>query len=230
MCSILSLKCCTMRSRLTVGCFVLQRTHERLPSTQEPQLTSTQGGDPVSAASDDVDGSSVSVRALLSRFENSQPGQGHGSRPCSRNGSLRTDENDGVQRTRSKSESFSRKPKSVLKNKKNKSRPRKSVTFSDCIANYATDASGYESAKETSSSRFDFDDRAYHSDDEDRLVSHVSYSDNDLDDVEDTGSSNSDEPLGEDDIACQLCSKRRVEKGTFFCCKCHFYMGKLKAS
>lgn len=191
----------------------------------------------------DVDSSAVSVRALLSRFETVQPspGQGHRSRPCirsgsispsqpcSRSGSIRLDDNDyhqiTQQRTRSKSESFSRKPKSVLKNKKNKSWPRKSVTFADSIA------SGYESAWELNTPHFAHEDRAYHSDDEDHLVSHSSYSDNDLDDVEDTGSSNSDEsPLGQDDQACQLCSKRRVEERKLFCAKCSFYMGKLTSN
>lgn len=162
-----------------------------------------------------------------------------GSRPCSRQGSLKSDGKGRpqgpvtVHRTRSKSESFSRKPKSVLKNKKNKSRPRKSVTFAESIANYANcdeANSGYESARELNSPRVKTDDRAYYSDDDERLGSHVSYSDNDLDDVEDTGSSNSDDsPVGDED-ACQLCNKRRNDPGKLFCAKCSFYMGRLKSS
>lgn len=185
----------------------------------------------------------VSVRALASRFESSDTVMGHagssGSRPCSRNGSVKSEGKDRaqgaptVQRTRSKSESCSRKPKSVLKNKKNKSRARKSVTFADSIANFANcddTNSGYESAKETSRPRVTLDNRAYYSDDEERLGSHGSYSDNDLDDTEDTGSSNSDDsPVAEED-ACQLCNKRRKDRGKLFCDKCSFYMGRLKSS
>ena len=190
-----------------------------------------------------MDSGAISVRALASRFENTDPimGQsgGMGSRPCSRHGSMKSGGQHGhqgavtVHRTRSKSESFSRKPKSVLKNKKNKGRPRKSVTFADSLAHYANcdDAnSGYESARELSTPRVMMDDRAYYSDDDERLGSHVSFSETELDDVEDTGSSNSDEtPLGEED-ACQLCHKRRNDPGKVFCAKCSFYMGKLTSS
>ncbi|XP_076450709.1 uncharacterized protein LOC143286794 isoform X2 [Babylonia areolata] len=189
----------------------------------------------------EMEGTAVSVRALASRFENTGLGRrgSAGSRPCSRHGSVKSDSREqscggvSVHRTRSKSESFSRKPKSVLKNKKNKNRPRKSVTFSDSLALYANCDevnSGYESARELSSPRVTMDDRAYYSDDEERRSFHVSHSDNELDDVEDTGSSNSDDsPLGDDD-ACQLCHKRRNEPGKLFCAKCSFYMGKLNSS
>ena len=190
------------------------------------------------SASSQADSVAVSVRALASRFESTDAVMGQaasvGSRSCSRHGSLKSDTKDRpigpvtVQRTRSKSESFSRKPKSVLKNKKNKSRPRKSVTFADSIPHVAN--SGYESARELSSPRIKTDDRAYYSDDDERLGSHMSYSDNDLDDVEDTGSSNSDDsPVGEEE-ACQLCNKRRNDPGRLFCAKCSFYMSKLKSS
>nr|KAG5709470.1 hypothetical protein BaRGS_023152 [Batillaria attramentaria] len=72
--------------------------------------------------------------------------------------------------------------------------------------------------------------QAYYSDDEERLGSHVSYSDNELDDVEDNNSSNSDDsPVG-DEEACQLCHKRRTDLGKLFCAKCSFYMSRLKSN
>ena len=223
--------------------FVFQLSNERL-HTPEGSIDSQRSLSASDGTNCETDSAAVSVRALASRFEKTDTVTGHsvsaGSHPCSRQSSLKSDGRNRphgpatVQRTRSKSESFSRKPKSVLKNKKNKGRPRKSVTFADSIAHYANcdDVnSGYESARELSTPRVAMDDRAYYSDDEERLgSSHVSYSDNDLDDVEDTGSSNSDEsPLGEDD-ACQLCNKRRNEPGKSFCSKCSFYMGRLKSS
>lgn len=186
-----------------------------------------------SAANGNTDGdatsSAVSVRALASRFETSDSVPA-GSRQCSQN--VSSDSAEKSQRTRSKSESFSRKPKSVLKNKKNKNRQqRKSVTFGDSVTHY-TDCdepnSGYESARELSAPRCAADDRAYYSDDEERLGSH--FSDNDLDDVEDNNSSNSDDsPVSEED-ACQLCRKRRMDQGTLFCAQCSFYMSKLKSN
>ena len=221
---------------------VLQPSGERF-HTPEGSVDSQRSQSTSDGAGDQADSTSVSVRALASRFEKTDAMTGQvtsaGSQPCSRHGSLKSDAKDRpfgpatVQRTRSKSESFSRKPKSVLKNKKNKSRPRKSVTFADSIAHFANcdePNSGYESARELSSPRIKTDDRAYYSDDDERLGSHMSYSDNDLDDVEDTGSSNSDEsPVGEEE-ACQLCNKRRNDPGKLFCAKCSFYMGRLKSS
>lgn len=198
-----------------------------------PTLTIT------SDVTDENLGPSVNVRALASRFESSDSNpikDSSAHQNCHRRISLKKSDADRpqgpvtVQRTRSKSESFSRKPKSVLKNKKSKSRPRKSVTFAESIANFlGCDElnSGYESARESSSPREGVSDRVYYSDNEDQLGIYSSHSDNELDDVED--SSNSDDSPVPEDEACKLCGKRRNETGKQFCEKCCFYMGKLKS-
>ncbi|KAK7500923.1 hypothetical protein BaRGS_00007803 [Batillaria attramentaria] len=221
-----------------------ERMHGALEGRPESRMSPV-NGDAVtngSASSELPSPSAVSVRALASRFENSDsvPAPSAGLRQCTSRQNVQPDDaqkphgHTSVQRTRSKSESFSRKPKSVLKNKKNKTRQqRKSVTFGDSITHY-TDCdepnSGYESARELSTPRVAADDRAYYSDDEERLGSHVSYSDNELDDVEDNNSSNSDDsPVG-DEEACQLCHKRRTDLGKLFCAKCSFYMSRLKSN
>uniref|UniRef100_A0A2C9M693 USP domain-containing protein n=1 Tax=Biomphalaria glabrata TaxID=6526 RepID=A0A2C9M693_BIOGL len=128
-------------------------------------------------------------------------------------------------RSRSKSESGNKKPKSVLKSKKSKGKtPRKSVTFADNLCDLA---SGYESAAELTSfsSRTVDNDRAYFSEDDDLCTAK---SDNELDDVED--SSNSDDySLVREEFACHLCRKREFEPGRNYCSKCSLYMKRLSA-
>ena len=181
--------------------------------------------------------STPSVRALASQFDAAPEKPALKPKPSG----------PGSLRTRSKSESGSKKPKSVLKSKKNKGKaPRKSVTFAADLSNTA---GGYESAAEltTFSSKPSSADRAYFSDDEEHvtdftgprlaessLVSSTypgacSHSDNELDDVED--SSNSDDgPAPREEVACQLCRKREMAPGSAYCGKCSFYMSKLVSS
>ena len=185
------------------------------------ELTSNQDANP-----EDFD--VPSVKDLASRFGNTvvkpqlKPKPAHG--PV-------------ASRTRSKSESGSKKPKSILKSKKAKSnnnaRPRKSVIFAKDI-DFSELAAGYESAGEllTFKSKGHSNDRAYYSDDEEPMskqpVTPVSFPDNDLD-LEDTeGSSNSDDyPIPREELACQLCRKREMEPGKAYCTKCSFYMSRL---
>ncbi|RUS88420.1 hypothetical protein EGW08_003816, partial [Elysia chlorotica] len=183
-----------------------------------------------------------SVRALASQFDAGT------ERPTLRSKPVGSQSGPGSLRTRSKSESGSKKPKSVLKSKKNKGKsPRKSVTFAADLSN---SAGGYESAAELStfSSKPDSTDRAYFSDDEEHVTDFtgsqtpvtnlasgrfpgeaVTHSDTELDDVED--SSNSDDgPAPREEVACQLCRKREMAQGSAYCEKCSFYMGKLVSS
>lgn len=132
-------------------------------------------------------------------------------------------------RTRSRSESGSKKPKSVLKSKKNKSSktPRKSVTFAEDISNYAA---GYESAAELTSfsASGNVNDRAYFSDDDDNFkMKTTAFSDNDLDDGIEDSSNSDDISMVRDELACHLCHKREVDMGKAYCSKCSFYMSRL---
>ncbi|CAG5129949.1 unnamed protein product, partial [Candidula unifasciata] len=132
-------------------------------------------------------------------------------------------------RTRSRSESGSKKPKSVLKSKKNKNSkaPRKSVTFAENISNYAA---GYESAAELTSfsASAGVNDRAYFSDDDDNFkMKTTAFSDNDLDDEIEDSSNSDDIPMVRDELACHLCHKREVDMGKAYCSKCSFYMSRL---
>ena len=73
-------------------------------------------------------------------------------------------------------------------------------------------------------------DRTCYSDDEELLTSKpVSFSDNDLDDVEDSSNSDDGPPIPEQ-FACQLCRKREMEPGKSYCSKCSFYMNRLSSS
>ena len=173
----------------------------------------------------------VNVRALASRFETVNVGH-EPRRPLKKSDS---NASTGSHRVRSKSESSSKKPKSVLKTKKGKSilsRPRKSVTFCDSIALIAmveNSKQGYESASENSSPRVAMDDRAYYSDDEDLAGGRqVSYSDTELDDVDDSSNSDDSPPAvvgGE--MLCNLCQKKGSLPGYQFCSKCYYYMNRV---
>ena len=176
------------------------------------------------------------MRALASRFEQSNTlSMGVVSAPLHTKtrftGTYIADRGVSALKTKSTSEPF-RRPKSLLMCKKSRLKSRKSVTFCDIIALHAQGDdgvnSGYESARELSRRRVAPDDRAYHSDDDERFGPLLLYSNSDVDECEDTGSSNSDDlPLNEEET-CQLCQKKKNAPGLVFCHKCSTYMSRLK--
>ncbi|XP_041363821.1 serine-rich adhesin for platelets-like isoform X2 [Gigantopelta aegis] len=175
-------------------------------------------------------GDAISVKALASRFETVTVGH-ESRRPVKK-----SDSNASTvsYRVRSKSESSSKKPKSALKTKKGKSilsRPRKSVTFCDNIALIAMVENGklgYESASEKSSPRVAVDDRAYYSDDEDLAATRrVSYSDTEVDDVDDSSNSDDSPAVVAGELLCNLCQKKGSLPGYQFCSKCYYYMNRV---